>query len=288
MKKALTALLLAAIPVASSSNAKAAHVAFNPMDEFTENISASLSTDFKSENVYRGQKRGQSNQQTAFRFTYNAIEADNVNTYGKFWTLHHYDSNSANEVDFNVGMTYTPEIWESMITMDGGYTYYWFPGQGQATARPIGYNHSNEIYVGMSADVIFSPSVYFFWDFDLEQYVVEGSIEYTLPLQRLTYMEDTENFSIDLRAQVAHVHANRQYGIGGRKNGYSYWGFSAETNYVVNEDFHVGAGVYYMGNDDGHTGNSINLYQTAVFSGNGSGDRPADMFWWGVHLTFAF
>lgn len=160
-----------------------------------------------------------------------------------------------------------------MFTADVGFTYYWYPDAGFG-----GPDQTREIYVGVSADVLLSPALYFYYDFDLEQIVLEFSVGYSFDLGEYV---GAEGVSFDIGAYYGWLDANDVTGQGGAANaanGYMYGGITGDLVYALSENVSTSLGVRYSFNNDGSgtpVGNQVNQGK----EGN---------IWFGATLGFAY
>ena len=140
-----------------------------------------------------------------------------------------------------IGITY--DITE-MFSLDAGYVHnFW-------TGRPAGFpkRNTNEIYVGVMADVVASPALYGYYDFDRREIAIEGSASYFLDLS-----DYYTGLGLDFGAKVGFDRAKKPYGQAynrdemGKKR-YFYYGLSADVVYSMNDNAKVKVGVEFAGN----------------------------------------
>ncbi len=239
-----------------------------------EDLSISGAFVYESEYIFRGANLNGDSFQPQIEF---GLPLYGGNLYAGIWTnlpIAETGANSGfgNEVDPYIGYAYPVT---DIVTVDVGFTYYWFPEIGSAIDR------TREVYVGVQADVadqIFvTPAVYFYYDFDLEQIVVEGSIGYTLDLEDLAGIPGV---GVDLAAYVGFVSTddgNAGQGPAGVENGYTYYGGSADLIYSLNENIAFSVGVRAAGNNDGEFGPA-----------NGANGGDQGSFWWGGSASFSY
>ena len=180
-----TALALAAISAGVS--AQAAEAA-------KSDLSVTVDVTYVSDYVFRGAKLGDASIQPS-------VEAAYADFYAGAWHTSEISHNDgATETDFYAGYGYKLN---DKIKLDAGATAYTYNGGGN--------NDTIEGYVGVSVDVLLSPSVYGYYDFDLDVATVEDSIGYSIPV-------DAIKASIDLSAKVGNVSAPGEdytYGVAG-------------------------------------------------------------------------
>jgi len=273
MNKKITAMAVTALLCAGSAHA------------FIDMNDLSISTSFAVEGAYvfRGK------QVTSWSFQ-PSIEFGADGYYAGIWTNQPFNNNDqsvggpasgpdGNEVDFYLG--YGMEIADP-FSIDVGFTYFWYP-DATAGLGGVPVDRSREIYIGATADVMLSPAVYFYYDFDLEQVTLELSVAHSVDLSDMV-----DNTSLELGGYWGFLNADDLNGgqiatpaIGGDpENGYSYWGLTADVVYSFNDTSSASIGIRYSGNND--NGN-------AVGATDGFGDRALeDSFWFGASYTAGF
>ncbi|WOO41898.1 TorF family putative porin [Rubellicoccus peritrichatus] len=225
--------------------------------------------DFETQYVFRGVALAQQSFQPSVEFGFPVLGGD---LYTGVWTNQPITNGTANEIDFYGGFAYPVT---DMFTVDVGFTYYWYPEGVGATP---GISQTREIYVGVSADVILSPALYFYYDFDLEQTVLEGSIGYSFDLGEYI---GTEGVSFDLGGYLGWLNADaangsQRGGVAKAGNGYTYLGVTADLVYAFSENVSSSLGVRYSYNNDG------TLAQGAITTGK------ENNLWFGATLGFAY
>jgi uncharacterized protein (TIGR02001 family) len=152
-----------------------------------------------------------------------------------------------NEVDFYGG--YGFDI-NDTVSADFGLTYYWFPEEPSASAT------TREIYGGFSFAAPLDPSVYFYYDFDLKTFTVEGSAGYSIPLGSA----DDSPYSLDLGANVGWVSPK------GGSSGF-YTQTSADISYSFTENASLSFGIRASAVSDAiSAGRTSNFWFGASFS----------------------
>lgn len=244
-----------------------------------EGLSVTGSFDFESEYVFRGKRFTQAAFQPSVEAGYALGPGE---AYAGMWTNLPINSDNVGGVSQTQGKEidiyggYLMPVTD-MLAVDVGFTYYWYPDA--AGTGDLG--RSREIYVGVQGDVLLDPAVYVYYDFDLSQVVVEGSIGYSLPLVDYVGLP----LSLDTLAYVGYLHADayngnqRTPGEPRWKNGYIYAGTAADLVYSISENLAFSVGVRLAGNNDGT-------------SGGPGGDSPQlgreTKLWWGSSLVFMF
>jgi len=218
--------------------------------------------DFESEYVFRG-------AELADKTFMPAVEAGlpiaGGDFYAGIWTALPIADEGAvgNEIDLYIGYAYPVT---DMFTVDVGAIYYYYPDTTAALDR------EREIYVGVSADVMLSPAVYAFWDFDQEGYTLEGSIGYTFDLEETA---GVAGVALELGGYLGYTDLDDVNGGQGATevgNGYGYVGGSADLTYALNEMTSAGLGLRVAHNTDDNEAAGV----------------PDTNFWWGASLSFSY
>lgn len=253
---------------------------------------------FDSEYVYRGRKQGGQNFQLGFE---TGTELFGGHAYVGVWnaemlkdhsiTLPKLDgsdkeiSMSMNETSPYIGFSYGVS---DTFMVDAGYIAHLYtnmkpwssifndgtkenPLEG---ANRMGFaRNTNEIYLGVAADVVMSPKLYFSYDFDREEFCLLGTAGYSYDLGQYGW----SNFAIEAKGDFGYDYAKRPFGIKnyynsyakatktggsesihgenplGTNKGYVFWGLGANLVYKYNEHAKFKAGVRYSGNAAGKT-----------------------------------
>ncbi len=230
--------------------------------------------DFESQYVFRSIKLSGPSFQPGLEVGYPVLGGD---LYAGMWaavpvtadrSLLTFPNDRINEVDFYIGYAYPVT---DMFTVDVGFTYYWYPNM----PANFGIGQSREIYAGVSADVLLSPAVYFYYDFDYEQTVLEFSVGYSLDLAEYA---GVNGLSLDLGAYFGLLNASNADPLGAKRNdGYSYGGGTADLIYAISENLAVSVGMRVSHNNEGQ--------QSQLNSMNRGGETQ---FWWGASVGFAY
>lgn len=250
--------LIAAIACAGLASANA---------DITEDLSISGSFDYESEYIFRGQDLSDHSFQPGVEFGYGVLGGD---AYFGVWSSHEIsNSDDINtEIDFYLGYALgLDQFIDLPLTADAGFTYYMYPDANVAVDR------SREAYLGFAADVLLSPALYYYYDFDLEQSVLELSIGHSLDLAEFLDV----NASLDLGAYWGFVDTD-DVGAGqlgaAVANGYSYAGISADVVYALSETASASVGGRWATNNDGSS------------SPVGASDKEQNL-WFGTTISFA-
>ena len=241
MKKAIASIVAAAALGSVSLFGQAQQ---NPISD----LSISAAFDFETSYVFRGKQLAQQSFQPSIEFGYPVFGAT---VYAGVWTNQPI-KNQDNEIDFYGGVSYPFTDW---LTGDVGFTYYWYP-----QSVPGGeISQTREIYVGLSADTTqffgfdLQPATYFFYDFDLEQTVIEFSLGYSFDVG--SYV-GVGGLSLDVGAYYGYLsssayNGSQRDGAPKWKNGYGYVGAVADVVYAFNDFVTFSMGVRWAANNDG-------------------------------------
>lgn len=239
-----------------------------------ENLSVTGTFDFESQYVFRSVKITGPSFQPGLELGYPVLGGD---LYAGVWsavpltanrTAANFPQDRVNEVDFYVGYAYPVT---DMFTVDVGFIYYWYSN------APVGtLGQKREVFIGVSADVLLSPAVYFYYDFDKEQTVVEFSVGYSLELAEYV---GVNGLSIDLGGYYGLLNAEKVDPLTNpkRNDGYSYVGATADLVYDFSENISVSVGMRVSYNNEGK--------QSQLGSVNRGGETQ---FWWGASVGFAY
>lgn len=184
----------------------------------------SVSTDitFASEYIFRGVKLSDNTLHPSVEFSQDQM-------YAGFWAALPINNRDGmgyvDEYDFYLG--FSPKLSDT-LTLDAGVTYYYYPNGNV--------DESLEAYIGVTADWAgLTPSLYAYYDFDLEAYTVQGSFGYSIPLQGI-------GSSLDLSATLGFVNPQDV-------DSWIYYGVGATVPYKLNDNATVKAGLQWVRND---------------------------------------
>ncbi|MDR3273968.1 MAG: hypothetical protein LBS87_01355 [Puniceicoccales bacterium] len=233
-------------------------------------VSMDASVRFSTEHVFRGRKQGAKvfvpnvelgvplfDKGRVYVGCSAALGVDNKTFPGGTPT-------TRNEFGPYVGVSY--DITD-MFSLDAGYIHRFYSNDpkevsavtddGQMIHMPFYLKgESNELYVGVMADVLLSPSVYFFYNFDCKEAAIEGRVAYTYDLGQF----GISNTAIELGAQLGYDHTERPFAAkketakafwgndASNKKNYLYYGAKADLVYSFNEHAKARAGVEFAGN----------------------------------------
>lgn len=235
-------LLIAAIASAAIGTSAQAENMF-------EDLTVLTSVSFESEYVFRG-------IQLADEVIQPSIEVRADDLYAGFWASVPLEDEYSEEINLYVG--YNIPVNEK-IGIDIGYMYYWYVNDDDVTNpasftpgdQGFGYDFRNEVYFGIYGNTFLRPQLFFYYDFSLDQIVVEFSAGHSYSLENVS--ERLRNASIELGGYVGAAAAddyNSDQLAGSPENSYSYWGLTADLAYRIKEGLAATIGVRYAGNTD--------------------------------------
>ncbi|MDR1595631.1 MAG: hypothetical protein LBR91_01750 [Puniceicoccales bacterium] len=136
-----------------------------------------------------------------------------------------------------IGFTYEAT---DMLTLEAGYTrYFYLSGDKQ--------KHSNEIYGGVTANVLLSPAVYSFYDFNNEDFSIETKVSHKFDLGDIV----APGVGVRIGAKVGYERARKCSGeciADHEKRDFFYYGATADIVYDINSNATARVGVAYEGN----------------------------------------
>jgi uncharacterized protein (TIGR02001 family) len=211
MKKSI--VLLTAAVVAGVSSLKA-----------QDGLSVSATFAWESAYVFRGVQLAEEYFAPSVDVSYNGF-------YAGLWAALPVDHIYDNEVDMYGG--YSLKVADA-VSADFGFTYYTYPDR-QKDFFDSNVN-SFEIYAGVSFELPLSPSLYVFYDLDLENLTLEASVGHSIAVADKT--------AVDLGAHlgVVNVDGGGDYYYGGLSTGLTYSftdsaNISLKASWVLNERY---------------------------------------------------
>lgn len=172
--------------------------------------------------------------------------------------------------------------------LDVGYTYYWYlNNQGYQFLRH-NVNRQNEIHAAIIGDVILSPAFRVFYNWNLNQWVIQGDLKHSFDLFCLTGLR---GLCLDFYFDAAWVHASkfngdqRPPGVPKHHNRYWFFDVKFDLTYWFCQYISLSVGPRFTYNTDGLSP----WYATTTqgYSANVLGNHH-HMLWWGARIGFQF
>ena len=221
-------------------------------------LSVSTTADLVSEYVFRGVSYQRGAVQTGVEAAYGNW------TLGAWSSLAMGETSSASidEIDIYGGYGFSLS---DTISGSTGFTIYHFPDT-PGGLFDFGDASTFEINAGLDFDTPLAPSLYAYYDFDLEAFTIEGGVSHSVPV--------SESTSLDLGLTAAFVTAD---GPGD----YEYGLASAALSHAVSDNVSAYIGANY----------SLSSENTLRFKvdGNGNGFTAEDeLLWFGAGVSTGF
>lgn len=205
-----------------------------------QELSISSTFSWESDYVFRG-------VQLAEEYFAPAVDISYGDAYAGIWAALPVDSQFGNEVDFYAG--YGLGLSET-VSADIGFTYYTYPDAGSDFFDDV---NTFEVYGGLSFEAPLSPSVYAFYDLDLEVLTFEASAGHSAVV--------SDSGSFDISAYVGYVDPNEG-------DTYTYYGTSVGYTlaFTDNAAFSLGLNWYSSSEDFMYDGDSDALTVSTSFT----------------------
>ena len=233
-------------------------LAMCPATAVAGDLSVSTSVDYATEYVFRGVSYQRGAAQPGIEASKDGF------TLGVWSSLAMGETSSASIDEIDVYGGYAWGLSDT-ISADVGFTIYHFPDT-PGSLFDFGGASTFETYAGLSFDTALSPSIYGYYDFDLEAFTVIGSAEHIVDLAPKT--------TLDLGATVGVIMADGggdyEYGLG-----------SAAISYAVNEAVSAYVGANY----------SLSSEDTLRFKVDGFGNgftNSDNLLWLGAGVATSF
>ena len=230
----------------------------SPATAMAGEVGVSVSVDYVSEYVFRGVSFARGSVQPG-------IELSSGGAYAGVWSsvaMGEVSSAAGDEIDVYAG--YGWDLSDG-ISADFGATIYHFPDV-DGGLFDFGGASTFEVFGGLSFDTVFAPSVYAYYDFDLEAFTLEGGVTHSIPV--------AEKTSLDLGLTAGLVSADGpgdyEYGLG-----------SAAISYALNDNASAYIGANY----------SLSSEDTLRFKVDGLGNgftNTDNLLWLGVGVGTQF
>ena len=190
-----------------------------------EELSVSVGLAYETDYIFRG-------AQFAEDYFAPSVDIAYGDFYAGIWAALPTDSDYEDEVDFYAGYGFAMG---DMVSGDVGFTYYTFPDSADGLFD--GDVNTFEIYTGFSFEAPMSPSVYVFYDFDLEALTLETSIGHS--------WEVSDTTAIELSGYLGYVDASGS-------DSYFYYGAGVSYSIAMSESASASIGANWYGvNEDG-------------------------------------
>ena len=184
-------------------------------------VSFTLDNTIVSEYIFRGKERGDYSFQPSLEAKYGDFYAG---VWGSF-----SEQPTNDEIDVYAG--YSLAVNET-ISLDAGLTYYHYtPASELSTFEP---------FIGANTKVAgFNLGLYYYYDLQIEDATVEGSLGYSIPVESI-------GTSLDFSANLGYVSGDgAESPIANKADNYTYWGLGVAVPYKVSENATLTAGVKY-------------------------------------------
>ena len=193
-----------------------------PASAVAGDLSVSTTVDYASEYVFRGVSYQRGAAQPGIEASKDGF------TLGVWSSLAMGETSAASIDEIDIYGGYAWDLSDT-ISADVGFTLYHFPDT-PGSLFDFGGASTFETYAGLSFDVDLSPSIYGYYDFDLEAFTLIGSVEHSIDLAPKT--------SLELGAAAGLISADGggdyEYGLG-----------SAAISYAVNDAVSAYIGANY-------------------------------------------
>lgn len=229
--------------------------AFGPLSASAAETSGSASADFMSNYVWRGQKLSNGVViQPSVGITYDGFGAN-------LWANYDTGLHEHNETDLTLNYSHSID----MVSLEGGYIFYALEGV----------DDTQEVYVSVGVDVIASPAITVYYDFDEgDGAFIVASVDHSFELHKMV--------ALDLGASVSYNADNAVMGTDADGNEFSdfYNGdLSASLSVSVTDAISVGPMIAYsfpLSNDAEDAIEAI------------SDDGDSDIVYGGINLSVSF
>lgn len=227
--------------------------------------SGSASVDFLSQYVWRGQQLSDEMViQPSVGITYGGFGAN-------LWANYDTDTNEHNETDLTLNFSNTVD----KLSYDAGYIYYALDGSGDDGSG----NDTQEIYLTLGYDVILSPSITVYYDFDEgDGAFIVASVGHSFGLPH--------NLSLDLGASASYNVDNLVMGTdedGDEFSDFYNGSLSASLSIPVTDAISVTPLIAYSFPLSNDAEDVLEDIAEAV-----TDDRDADVVYGGVNISLSF
>ena len=256
MKRIFTKALLGA-----SAAALAATPAF--AQDAPDNVSVTVAVDYVTEYVFRGTTLAESAVQPSVE-----VGLGDFYVGGWFSTAIGETSVFAGD-EFDLYAGYGFEL-SDVISADVGLTYYHYPQGpgGFLDSDSGGADGTYEVYGGLALDTVASPSVYAYYDLDLDAFTLEGGLGHSIELAERTGLD------LGLTAGL----------VDGDGFSYEYGSASAGVSYAFTDAVSTYASANYaLSSEDSFFDGRVDFD-----TGEIDVDQSDDTFWLAVGISAGF
>lgn len=214
-------------------------------------VTAQAETDFRlnlesgieSSYVFRGAKIGGPALQFSGEL---GLEAGPGDLYGGAWTNQDLTGDPATEYNLYAGYSFGLN---DFFRLDAGAIFYFYadddrglPGTSSPVRMP---KREEEIFIGLVADLPFSPSLYVFYNFPFEQVLFEGRAHHTIPL--------AEQWGLLLGGYLGVGTSGDKFGPRepiDESNSFWYFGINTDVVYTISRNWSASAGLRFSSEQD--------------------------------------
>ncbi|MDR3144164.1 MAG: hypothetical protein LBT64_01530 [Puniceicoccales bacterium] len=243
--------------------------------DWQSKFSLDVKNKFVSENVRRGRREGQKGFKSKVNFGYEIFDSVKVGLGVDSSLTLRNDKGDIVAPYFDISYDAS-----EMFTLEAGYLHNFHskldPRNGNT---PLGVRrNTNEIFCGVNADVLLSPSLFIFYDFDRRETAIEGKVGYNFDLSQYAI----SGLGVDFGAKLGFDSSKKPYGkkhvAADGKKGYCYYGANADLTYAINSNAKAKIGVAYDGSSAKKTS----------WTGNLSGHKHKNFVWFNASIDCSF
>ncbi len=167
------------------------------------------------------------------------------------------------------------------IDIGGNLVYSDKNGYGPGVTNSFGWKQRSTAFLGLIGRFLLHPSVYGFYDFELDQTILLVGLYEDYDLEELIGLK---GFTLTVQAQYGLLQANAWLGNAtspsGKqwRNSYSYWQSQLSLGYEIMEGLNLDIGLNYAGNNDGSGPNGID----GIVLG------PENQIWFNCGVSYTF
>lgn len=238
-------------------------------------LSVSAAVGYESQYMFRAEKRAEHSIQPKVEFAYPLYGFD---VYVGAWanTPINGDKGGLTEIDLYGGVNY----YYQSLRFDVGYIFYYYP----TVDTPATVSRDMEVYTGVTWDtapylsnINLNPSIYYFYNWVLDQQVVETSIGYNTPVGE--WFIDDSRVTFPVRVYGGYLSAGKKNGDSSQGATYFYWGVSGDIAIAVTKYCTISGGMRFSMRQGGNEGAPTNGYDIM---------GRADNIWFGGKVDFGF